>query len=98
MIYCSEYSIINNNSNIVSFENEQTSFFKFFLSFILKEEEMSIDQLEEYINKLNSEAEILRDKHNALSERVRTLPLGQVFFYFFNFFYCFCCLFTTRSL
>lgn len=39
---------------------------------------MSVDELEVYIEKLNTEAEELREKHNVLSDRVRIQPLGQV--------------------
>ncbi|VDM39978.1 unnamed protein product [Toxocara canis] len=42
-----------------------------------QEEAMSVDELETYIEKLNTEAEELREKHNLLSDRVRLQPLGQ---------------------
>uniref|UniRef100_A0A915AP95 Bromodomain adjacent to zinc finger domain protein 2B n=2 Tax=Parascaris univalens TaxID=6257 RepID=A0A915AP95_PARUN len=42
-----------------------------------QEEAMSVDELEIYIEKLNTEAEELREKHNVLSDRVRIQPLGQ---------------------
>uniref|UniRef100_A0A158R472 Bromodomain adjacent to zinc finger domain protein 2B n=1 Tax=Syphacia muris TaxID=451379 RepID=A0A158R472_9BILA len=42
-----------------------------------EEEAMSIEELDEYCNKLNFEAEELREKHNLLADRVRIQPWGQ---------------------
>uniref|UniRef100_A0A183I581 DDT domain-containing protein n=1 Tax=Onchocerca flexuosa TaxID=387005 RepID=A0A183I581_9BILA len=42
-----------------------------------EEEAMTVDELEEYIGKLNSEAEELRERHNTLINRVRIQPIGQ---------------------
>uniref|UniRef100_A0AAF5PQ33 Bromodomain containing protein n=1 Tax=Wuchereria bancrofti TaxID=6293 RepID=A0AAF5PQ33_WUCBA len=42
-----------------------------------EEEAMTVDELDEYIGKLNSEAEELRERHNALINRVRIQPVGQ---------------------
>lgn len=42
-----------------------------------QEEEMSVEELEDYITRLNNEADELREKHNMLADRVRIQPLGQ---------------------
>ncbi|VDK83196.1 unnamed protein product, partial [Litomosoides sigmodontis] len=42
-----------------------------------EEEAMTVDELDEYIGKLNSEAEELRERHNTLINRVRIQPIGQ---------------------
>lgn len=39
---------------------------------------MTVDELDDYIGKLNSEAEELRERHNTLINRVRIHPIGQV--------------------
>ncbi|KAL4002295.1 Bromodomain family protein [Acanthocheilonema viteae] len=42
-----------------------------------EEEAMTVDELDEYIGKLNNEAEELRERHNTLINRVRIQPIGQ---------------------
>lgn len=39
---------------------------------------MTVEELDNYIQKLSRESEELREKHNNMISRVRIQPLGQV--------------------